>query len=263
MLTKAQIDARAGKLTASRVAALMEGNPEQILRLYLEMIGDEQPEDLSRVWPVQLGMATEQLQLDWYERKNDLPVTRRGEVVVHPDHPWAAATLDGFVAGVADPYVVECKHVGGREPIEVIIDRYQPQVQWQMWVTGVKECALSIIVGASEPVVEFIPRADAYIKEMVARGRQFMDCVAKRIPPVTLPEVPPPVDASKIYDMETNNTWATFAAVWLEHHIAADMTKDAEKNLKAVVPADARKCHGCGVRITRDRAGRLSLREDV
>jgi predicted phage-related endonuclease len=97
MLTKEQIDKRRGRMTASRVSALMTGDKEKIMRLYREMIGEEVEEDLSNVWPVQLGSATEQLNLDWFQKKNGLLVTRRGEVVVHPQHDWAAATLDGWV----------------------------------------------------------------------------------------------------------------------------------------------------------------------
>jgi YqaJ-like viral recombinase domain len=101
MLSSEQIEARKGKLTASRIACLMTGDAVAIDRLYREMIGEEQPEDLSGIWPVQLGTATEQLNLDWYERKNRTPVTRRGEVVVHPEYSWAACTLDGWVDDVS------------------------------------------------------------------------------------------------------------------------------------------------------------------
>ncbi len=96
-LTAAQIAARAGKLTASRVACLMTGDAPKIMALYREMLGEGEPENLDHVWPVRLGSATEQLQLDWFQEKNGLPVTRRGEVAVHPEHTWAACTLDGWV----------------------------------------------------------------------------------------------------------------------------------------------------------------------
>jgi hypothetical protein len=39
------------------------------------------------------------------------------------------------------------------------------------------------------------------------------------------------------------------------------MCADAAKVLKSLVPPDARKAFGYDVQITRDRAGRLSLRE--
>ena len=61
-LTQAQLAARDGKLTASRVACLMTGDAERIYALWLEMVGDPsfEPEDLSDVWPVQLGSVTEE-----------------------------------------------------------------------------------------------------------------------------------------------------------------------------------------------------------
>lgn len=258
MLTDTQIKARTGKLTASRVACLMTGDAAKIMQLYLEMIGEGEPEDLSHVWPVQLGSATEALNLDWFEMKNG-PLTRRGDVVVHSKHPWAAATLDAWSPDLRCP--VETKHVGGREPLGVIIDRYQPQMQWQMEVTGAEQCALSVIMGASEPIVEFIPRDEDYAAEMVVRGKQFMDCVAARRPPVALDPVAPPADASKVYDMGSNNRWVDASFTWIGNKDSAQRAKDAEKVLKEIVPADAKKCFGNGVQITRDRAGRLSLRE--
>jgi predicted phage-related endonuclease len=257
MLSLDQIAARKGKLTASRIACLMNGDAVAILRLYQEFIGEAEPEDLSHVWPIRLGECTETLQLDWYEERNGT-VSRRGEVVTDHNLPWAAATLDGWIDALNCP--IECKHVGGREPFEVVVERYQPQMQWQMLVTGANECALSVIMGANEPIVEFIPFAPEYADEMVKRGTQFMKFVAQRTPPVALDPVPAPVDASKVYDMTGSNEWASSAADWLTNVNAADACRMAEKIIKAMVPADAKKCEGHGIRVTRDRAGRLSLR---
>ena len=264
MLTEIQQEARKGKLTASRIAVLMNGDAEGIMRLYREMIGEDLPEDLSGDWPVRLGSATEQLNLDWFERKQKVEVTRRGEVVVHPLYPWAACTLDGFVAQEFKGYTIECKHVGGREPLEVIIDRYQPQMQWQMEVAFTDECALSVIMGANEPVIEFIERDKVYADEMIRRGKKFMTCVAARLPPLELPPVPAPVPIDKMreVDMSGDETWIKNAAIWQQCYGAAKSAKDAEKILKDKVEDDVRKASGGGVRITRDKAGRLSLRED-
>jgi len=261
MLSPAQIKLRKGLLTSTRMKCLMEGDAQAILQLYYEMTDDPafEPVDLSGVWPVRLGEVTEALNLEWYERKNNCTLTRQGEVVVHPHYNWAAATLDGWDVGLHCP--VEAKCVGGREPIDIVIDRYQPQCQWLQEVTGAKQCALSIIVGANPPVVEFIDRDAEYAAEMVRRGRQFMDCVARRIAPVHLAPVPPPVDATKSYDFEGDNVWTSSAIEWLETKPFSDRCRDAERILKDKVPDDAKKAFGAGVKITRDRAGRLSLRE--
>lgn len=257
MLTPEQLAARKGKLTASRIACLVQGDREKILRLWQEMIGDAAEEDLSRVWPVQLGMATEQLNLDWYAAKNS-PVGRRGEVVQHPTRDWAACTLDGWDEVLGCP--IEVKHVNGWEPIEVLVERYQPQMHWQMECTKARQCALSVIHGASEPVIEYIDYVQDYADTLVERGAQFMRFVRDRKPPVELAPIAAPVDATKIVDMIGNNRWANNAAVWLATKAEHDQCEDAKAVLKELMPADAKKAFGYGVRITRDRAGRLSLR---
>jgi len=259
-LNAAQLALRAGKLTASRIACLMTGDSEKILRLWKEMIGEELPEDISTIWAVRLGECTERLQLEWFEHKQGMQLSRMGEVVPHPKFPWAACTLDGWCEELHCP--IECKHCGGREPIEIIIDRYQPQMQWIMEITRSTQCALSVIFGADQPIVEFIEADGNYQQEMVKRGALFMRHVAEHTPPVALDPVPFPVDADKIIDMTGNNEWAAHAGIWGDNKEGARRCEDASKILKAMVPADAKKCFGHGVRITRNRVGYLSLRAD-
>jgi hypothetical protein len=258
VLNVAHAAQRAGKLTASRIAVLMTGDAAGILELWEEMTGQRLPEDLSDVWPVQLGLATEELNLRWFAKKN-YPLSRDGEFVIHPRHPWAACTLDAWCDELQCP--VEAKHVGGREPIEVIIDRYQPQLQWQMEVCGATQAAISIIAGAAEPLVEFVDRDEEYAREMIIRGQQFIGFVERREPPVVLPAVPAPIEAYKIYDMSENEDWRIAAARWKQTVGAVEIAKDTEKILKNLVPTDAKKCFGHQIQITRDRANRLSLRE--
>lgn len=260
MLTDAQIAARKGKLTASRVAVLMTGDAEGIMRLYMEMRGELEPEDLTGIWPVRLGEATEALNLEWWERKNGMKLSGHGVVIQSPKLTFAAATLDAWCEELKCP--IEVKHCGGREPLEVVIDRYQPQMQWQMFVTDAQQCCLSVILGTNEPVSEFIPRDDDYIDEMVVRACDFMGCVEHGEPPIALEAVPAPADITKLYNMNGNNKWSSEAGEWLETREAAARNDDAKAILKSLVPADAKKCFGHGVQITRDRAGRLSLRAE-
>lgn len=259
MLTAPQIAARDGKLTASRVACLMQGDPEKIIALWLEMLGERQPDDLSAVWPVRLGEASEAVNLEFYERSVGRKLTRRGEVVVHPEFPWACATLDGFDGGLVGP--VDAKHVGGFEPRATVVARYVPQMFWQMDCTGAKASALSIIEGAREPVIEPITWDAGYSAELWLRAHAFMQCVWSLTPPVVLPAVAAPVKAERIVDMRESNEWGESAATWLENIAGKRKAEGAEKALKALVPNDAARCHGAGVVISRDKANRLSLRE--
>lgn len=240
----------------------MGDNASKILALWHELIGspDYVPEDLSDIWVVQLGSATESLNLDWYERKVGHYLRRRGEVVFHPGHEWAACTLDGWDDLIPGP--VEAKHVGGREPLETIIARYSAQLHWQMLVTDTRRCALSVIMGANEPIVEMIDLDDAYAAVLWERASAFMRCVQTLTPPVECAAVEPPVRPERTVSMQGSNIWASAAATWLEHRHAATIARDAEKELKGLVPADAIRCHGHGIFVSRDRAGRLSLRSE-
>lgn len=259
-LTAEQEAIRKGKMTASRVGVLMSGNTPGIARLYQEMIGEIAPENLDDVWPVQLGQATEAVQLDWYERKNKRLLTHRGFVSVHPRFDWAAATIDGFDPDVPCP--VECKHVGGWEPSEVIIDRYQPQGHWQAWCMGTKVWALSCIRGAAEPFVDYIDVDQGYLEEMVARADHFMMCVALHRPPVEMPKIHPPIDPDAVVDLSTNNYWCELANKWLNLRPAYKEYQEVNETLKSLVPDTAKRAWGAGIKITRARNGALTVRKD-
>lgn len=256
MLSPIQLKAREGRLTASAVACLMEGDNPKIHALWQRLVNGDPDEDLSDVWPVQLGACTEGLNLDWFERKYG-PVSRRGEVVTKDD--WMAATLDGWSEQHSCP--VECKHVGGRELRETIISRYQPQMHWQMIVTGARQCAISIIEAAAEPVVDFIDYEPQYAAELLIRATAFMVCVKTLTPPVEIAPVHAPVIPVKTYDMTGNNKWSSEAYTWITTRQPAKDNDAAQKALKEMVPADAIVCTGHGVQIKRNRAGSLSLRE--
>ena len=268
-LTREQRAAREGKLTASRVGVLMNGGDEALYDLWRELTGDPShvPADLSDVWAVQLGSLTESLNLDWYARKTGHAPTRRGEVVTSKERPWAACTLDGWDAayGGTDPpvrAVIECKHVGGFETLETVIARYMPQVHWQMYVSRAEIAVLSIIEGAREPVLEEVPLDPDYLAELLRRADEFWRCVASLTPPVAPPPVAPPLPAAaRTIDMSGNNLWGAFAADWLDNRDAAVAFRTAEKEIKALVPGDARLVTGHGIQAKRSRNGALRIGE--
>jgi hypothetical protein len=116
-------------------------------------------------------------------------------------------------------------------------------------------------MGAAEPVVDIIRRDADYAKLMLERGWTFIQHVRNRTPPVDLPMVPLPVDATRVVDMNGNNEFAHHADIWLQLRDSADAYDDAAKILKSMVPPDAKRCFGYGVQITRNRLGNLSLRQ--
>lgn len=260
-LTAAQIEARNGKLTASRVACLMTGDAAKIMDLWREMTGDPSfvQEDLTWDWNVQRGNAMEPLILDFYEHDNRQTVSRRGEVVVHPRYDWIASTLDGWIDDLSCP--IEAKSVNGNEHIDIVINRYFPQTTWQMVTTNSTQCCLAVSEAGRKPVREWIALDHDYAAEMMKRGHQFMAHVRNRTPPVVLPEIIPPGDRVKVCSMEGNNLWASLAADFLAHREGAQKFEAAKDGIKELMPADAKRVHGHGIDAMVDRAGRRHVKE--
>src|SRR5579864_3752040 len=81
-------------------ARIIMGEDEAALaRLWREKRGEAEPEDLSGNLIVQLGLATENLNRNWYERNTGQAVECVQHRLRHPVLQWMGATLDGMVAG--------------------------------------------------------------------------------------------------------------------------------------------------------------------
>ena len=74
--------------------------------LYLEKIGEKQPDDLSDNLQVQIGIATEQLNVEWFVKNHsnnlDMNMIERNKSlgVYMIDHVPCAANLDGLITQI-------------------------------------------------------------------------------------------------------------------------------------------------------------------
>lgn len=232
--------------------------------LWLEKTGRREPDDLSNVLPVQLGIFTEGFNRLWFERITGNPVFDFGQMRAHPSLPFLTCTLDGMVRLVnGDEAVFEAKHVGGREPLGVVIARYQPQVQHQMHVTGTGLAVLSILIGTDRYEYVEVPRDEFYLADMVEREIDFWRYVQADEPPPDLEPIaaPVPPEQWKTVDFTGNNQFADAAADWLQYKGAASRFKVSEKIIKDMMSADVGVAHGYGVIAKRDRAGRVGIKE--
>jgi hypothetical protein len=60
--------------------------------------------------------------------------------------------------------------------------------------------------------------------------------------------------------MSTSNSWASFAEVYRKTRDAAAEHERAKSELKKLVPEDAKKAFGHGVRAKRSKSGAISLK---
>jgi len=203
-------------------------------------------------------LVTEPLNLEWYTKKTGHILSRHGEVVQHPNYNWAAATLDAFDAIIPGP--IEAKCVGGFDPIEKVIERYQPQIQWQLEVTGCNQAVLSVIEGGRVPRLVNLDRDKAYADELMARALRLMEHVWNMTPPVEMEPIElKRISALRDYNFTGNNNWAAAAADWLKHKDDAKSFKDAEEKIKEMMPNDAASAIGYQIIAKRDKANRIRI----
>src|ERR1700723_370867 len=81
----------------SDARVIMGGDQAALLRLWREKRGEIEPEDLSDNLIVQLGVITEPLNRQWFERNTGQVLTGIQPRVRHSVVRWMAATLDGVV----------------------------------------------------------------------------------------------------------------------------------------------------------------------
>lgn len=260
-LTALQLKQRENHITASFLPRLMVRDEAAILSEWRRLVGDPDyvPDDLTGKWAVQLGSYIEPFALDWHERKTGQELTRRGDVVECPERPYLCCTLDAYRE--VDSTVIDCKLVGQWRRLDDALPYYLPQMVAQRACLGASNAALLVVHGSSEPVEYRVDIPADYEAAVWERVEMFWQCVETLTPPVAIEPLAAPVTADTVHDMTGRNEWASEAATWIENHVAAKAAGKAEKALKAIVPADAARCHGHGIVISRDRAGRLSLKE--
>jgi predicted phage-related endonuclease len=242
-------------------ARIIIGTDEAALvRLWREKRGEAEPEDLSGNLMVQLGKATEELNRSWYERNTGRHVRDVQRRVRHSAIPWMAATLDGIVEGTQA--VFEAKFMlPWSFSEEAAAEKYMAQLQHNMWVTHLRSAVLSIITGGGKWVEITIPMDPLYLSVLVSAEKKFWRCVQSGEPPHLINAQPPRlrIEAIRIVDMSSSNSWAEFAAQFRNTRRAFLDHERAKSELKSLMPEDAKEAIGHGVRAKRSKSGAVSF----
>src|SRR5262249_31830406 len=242
-------------------ARIIMGHDEAaLIRLWQEKRGETEPEDLSGNLVVQLGRATEELNRFWFERNTGRQIRDVQRYVKHSAIPWMAATLDGIVDGTEA--VFEAKFMLPWSFSEAAaVEKYMAQVQHNMWVTHLRTSVLSIITGGGTSVEITIPTDPLHHSVLVSAEKKFWRGVQSAETPHLINAEPPRprIEAIRIVDMSSSNSWAEFAALFRSTRDAFLDHERAKGELKALIPDDAREAIGHGVRAKRSRSGAVSV----
>jgi predicted phage-related endonuclease len=242
-------------------ARIIMGQDEKaLIRLWQEKRSEIGPEDLSTNLIVQLGLVTEDLNRQWYERNSGNAVTDVQTRVQHPVIRWMAATLDGIVSGTGAVYEAKFMLPWSFSE-EFAAEKYMAQLQHNMWVTNAKMAALSIITGGGKWVEISIAADPLYQHLLLTAEKKFWRCVSFGEPPRVFGVEPPRprIEAVRTVDMGASNSWAELAAVFLSTRSAFLDHEKAKTELKGLMPEDAKEAFGHGIRAKRSKSGAVSF----
>jgi predicted phage-related endonuclease len=231
-----------------------------LLRLWREKRGEATSEDLSSNLVVQLGSVTEELNRVWYERNSGRRVRDVQRHVRHALIQWMGATLDGVVDGIEA--VFESKFMlPWSFSEEAAAEKYMPQLQHNMWVTGLRSSVLSIITGGGKWVEINVPIDPLYLSVLVSAEKKFWRCVQSGEQPHLINAEPPRarIEAVRVVDMTASNSWAEFAGLFRNTRQAFLDHERAKTELKVLMPEDAKEAVGHGIRGKRSKSGAVSF----
>jgi hypothetical protein len=136
-----------------------------------------------------------------------------------------------------------------------------PQLQHNMWVMAARTAVLSVITGGGK-WVEIATQADPLYQHLIVTAeRKFWRCVENGESPRLFGVEPPKprIDAVRIVDMNSSNSWAEFAGLFRTIRQAFLEHERSKAELKALMPDDAKEATGHGIRAKRSKSGAISF----
>lgn len=212
-------------------------------QLWQEKTGRKEPGPVN--YAMKHGTAMEESARVCYERTTGNVVFP--EVLVHKDHEWMSASLDGI--DITGTRVVEIKcPLGPDHEVAVqggIPQKYYAQCQHILAVSGAEVLDYWSFQGGQGVLVE-VKRDDAYIDRMIAEEKEFWRLVAEGIEPA--------LDERDTVECK-DPRWLELAKQWASLQDEIKQLQDLEDHLRCelIQSAPAPSVFGAGVVLKRSQ----------
>ena len=153
------------------------------------------------VYTDKLGLTTKDQSdpdgyMEWGHRIEDLLIDKFMET--HPtfrdathgrlyQKDWAKCSLDGqCYDDKGNPCIIECKTGQNEGKWNPIPDRYYAQVQWQMYVTGIRKTYFAVLIRGHiyfEKEVEYNP---VFVERLLEKCKTVWECIQNKTAPASL-----------------------------------------------------------------------------
>ena len=248
---------RVGRITGSRVAAILGLNPYQSRSDILRLMAREAhgaPREFTGNEATRHGQAHEPDALAAYEAQYGVMTYGGGDLILHTLYPFLAVTPDGLVN---DDGMVECKApYRGRYTTIAEVPYYMPQVQLQLACTGRRWC--DFVIWREGGIVVDRVMADS---DWLARNLGVLQNFMGEFSDAMLAPEPHLSDKDRC-----DETWRDAANDYLNANAAlADMDRIVKaKRERLLELAGNAGAKGCGVQVIRcERAGSVAYAKAI
>ena len=275
---------RTKSIGGSDVTRLFSNQEDAWQKLWEEKTGRRQPDDLSDIFHVQLGVATEAFNIGWFKKmyQDDLDINRI-EIQHEINAPAMASdskdvplrsTLDGLVKHKDGWSVLECKHTNSFTNIDKQAEQYMPQLQFYLHMAkkfyiGGEEMIDGIyfanIFGNSKWECIHITYNPQYAHEIMKKVVRFWKFVTDDQPPQKRMPDPPQIkgilfDKKKKEDMSQSNSFSNASQVYVETLPTVKKHEEAKKDLLDHVQPNHAELYNDLLSINVSKTGRRTIK---
>ena len=229
--------------------------------LWQVKMGIKEPEDLSSVLAVQLGVHTEKFNLRWFEENTQQTVDSKQMVF---ENKISGVPYKGTIDGMVGSSIIEAKHTFQNNKMEDVLTQYMPQIQLYMMLAESPACFLSVIFGNGRWDYAKVRYDEKYVEGMKTIIRDFWGYVERGEEPVGIDE--PDVSIDKIpvdnmvkRDASTDNMFMDNVVTYLNKQWDHKQFETAKENLKEMVRDDEREVYCDQLTVKRDKRGSLRI----
>lgn len=170
---------RQGFIGGSDVRSILK---QDYYKLWLVKTGRASPKDLSDVLAVQMGVTTEDFNLQWFSQKTGKVVSRQQETFSSTiDGVPFKGTIDGFVQ--AENCIVEAKHTNSDSSLSKLLWYYRPQIQLYCGLSGASGGYLTAFFGSNDWDFCYVPFDQSTFDAIVSSSKDFWRHVTDDIQP--------------------------------------------------------------------------------
>ena len=254
---------RKGFIGGSDCVKIMQGN---WLELWQVKTGRVEPEDLSRNIAVQMGIYTEDFNLNWFAYEYDCTLTGMqksfeetiGSVPVK-------GTVDAIVGDSIEDSIVEAKHTNSYNTLDKVIEYYMPQLQLYIHLAKAEGAHLSVIFGNNKWESAHVRRNEEYFNSMWAVVSDFWGYVLRDEEPVgndqpiqlSIDKVS--VDNMVKRDASQDNQFNDAAYTYVTLEADAKAFESAKKQIKEMVGDNEREVYCDHLTAKRDKRGAIRI----